>query len=248
MAVDGAFADFQHDKPYSTDGCLDIARKYADILIETDRAWNTQILKRNRYMTLENPNDFYLIIDSDEKLEGEIDPFLDNDYNAIPIIERGKLLDNRIRLIRHRAGIKYQRKHSLIWYKNRIVNQPGENNNFHVLDTCKIIHSPEKRSPARLEKDGQYIIKRQEPDSIPLPPRAIGNQKPVKPIRMKLIGRHYHGFDPEDCQEYYLKKGQCFRISRKGADQLLRDYPKDFIELEHPGKKALEDLKCQLMH
>lgn len=72
VAIDGAFTDFPHDKPYSTDGSLEVAKKYADVVVETDIPWATQVDKRNEYLKYVPDGDTVIVIDADEELWGNI--------------------------------------------------------------------------------------------------------------------------------------------------------------------------------
>lgn len=71
IAVDGAFSDFPHEKPYSTDGSLEIAEKYATV-IKTKKAWKTQVDKRNAYLKHVPDGECFIVIDADEELWGKI--------------------------------------------------------------------------------------------------------------------------------------------------------------------------------
>ena len=67
IAVDGAYKDFPHVKPFSTDGSIETAKKYATV-VETDKAWETQVDKRNAYLDLVPEGESFIVIDTDEKL------------------------------------------------------------------------------------------------------------------------------------------------------------------------------------
>jgi hypothetical protein len=72
IAIDGAFTEFplaKDEKVYSTDGCLDVARKYANQVIEVPaQGWYDQATKRTRYIR-ETPTGSYIwAIDSDEPM------------------------------------------------------------------------------------------------------------------------------------------------------------------------------------
>lgn len=68
IAIDGAYKDFPHDKPYSTDGSIDVARKYTDNVITVNKAWETQVDKRNRYVQEIPVGESFIVIDTDEVL------------------------------------------------------------------------------------------------------------------------------------------------------------------------------------
>lgn len=49
--VDGAYADYPHDEPYSTDGTLDIARRWGADVVEVTEPWRDQMHKRTAALT-----------------------------------------------------------------------------------------------------------------------------------------------------------------------------------------------------
>lgn len=67
IAVDGAFKEFPHHEPFSTDGSIEVARNYGCKLIKTDEAWETQVDKRNRYIQEVPDWESFLVIDADEE-------------------------------------------------------------------------------------------------------------------------------------------------------------------------------------
>ena len=65
IVVDGAYEKFPHQIPYSTDGSIEIAVRYADELISPRKAWKSEIEKRNAYL-IGKPGDVYLTLDGHE--------------------------------------------------------------------------------------------------------------------------------------------------------------------------------------
>jgi hypothetical protein len=75
IAIDGAYKEFLVCdttgtlKYYSTDGCLDVAKKLADICIESPAGgWPEQSDKRTRYFKAAPPGSFLFVLDADEVL------------------------------------------------------------------------------------------------------------------------------------------------------------------------------------
>jgi len=66
IAIDGPFKDFPHDTVESTNGCVELAKQYADCFIPGKEYLN-QIEKRNAYMKLANKQ-YVFVIDADEEV------------------------------------------------------------------------------------------------------------------------------------------------------------------------------------
>ena len=73
VIVDGAFKKFRHKVPWSTDGTIEIAKRYVDILIETKKPWKNEVTKRNQYL-IGKPGDFYLVMGGHEMWSGNLTP------------------------------------------------------------------------------------------------------------------------------------------------------------------------------
>ncbi len=68
LVVDGAYENFPHRDPRSTDGTIEIAEKAGAEVIRNHTAWKSQIDKRNKYLELCGPGDQILHLDCDERL------------------------------------------------------------------------------------------------------------------------------------------------------------------------------------
>jgi len=75
---DGAYEDFPHDKPYSTDGTLDVARRWGAKVIAAKRPWRDQMEKRTKTLV---PGEVIFILDADELLHTEM-PVLPDDADV----------------------------------------------------------------------------------------------------------------------------------------------------------------------
>ena len=74
IAIDGAYQEFmkygQIEKPYSTDGCIDVARSLADLYVPCPtEGWFDQPTKRNEYVKNVPVGDYFHAIDADEVIE-----------------------------------------------------------------------------------------------------------------------------------------------------------------------------------
>jgi hypothetical protein len=232
FAIDGRFHNFPGDFPWSTDGCLEIAKEFATV-IECKEPWINQIAKRNAYLTLENANDYYLIVDADEYLESAIDAALVDDVYALKV-GKDASFDWQCRLFRNIEGIKYKKKHSWIWNKDKIINQMGYNDGIKKLDYPVVIHNPDLRSEKRQEQDTQYVKDRKEPETIPYLLTPVRRGKvvyPLKDTRIICVKGPYSGFDL-DSTYISLNTGQSILVCKLKAEQLKKDYPSQFKIME----------------
>jgi glycosyltransferase involved in cell wall biosynthesis len=169
IIVDGAYKEYPHEKPYSTDGTIELIKKLARNdkridLIECKKAWKDEIEKRNACFQ-GTKGDWYLIIDSDEVLGGKtveqtgITPlrqFLetsDADCVEMPIyspFEGG--YDRAPRVFRHRDNISYRYTHYLIFYGEEL----WKTHPIDVFDGSTLWHMPHVRSKDRKEKMTEY--------------------------------------------------------------------------------------------
>lgn len=257
LAVDGAYKEFPHDKPYSTNGALEIAKQYADCVIETKEAWHDQATKRNQYLIHENENDYYFIIDADEVLSGNIPKDLKEDVYKL-FIEKptanGTLPGEYCRLIRHQSGIAYQKKHNLLMAKGMILSYPTSFMPCLDKNIVKIIHYSDKRSVKRNEKDGEYLRNREENRyhydfakldkvSHQAAPINLNSKRAI----VKFIGhREYNGFD-FDSNPVYAITGKEVDVSIRKANQLLTDFPNNWKlvkkDISEVTKEILQEVK-----
>lgn len=64
---DGAYKQYPHNEPYSTDGTLDIARKFPKVKVfECVEDWENQIEKRTAMFKEGQPGDYFFKLDGDE--------------------------------------------------------------------------------------------------------------------------------------------------------------------------------------
>lgn len=113
MVVDGAYADYPHDHPYSTDGTVEIARAYGARVVEVDRAWATQPEKRTATLVA---GEVVFVVDADEFVAGFPDLPDDADVGWVTVtspIYREPYLEPRV--FRVREGWHYDLRHHWIY-------------------------------------------------------------------------------------------------------------------------------------
>lgn len=225
LGIDGAFAGFPMFKPWSTDGCLDIAKKYCDTVIETKDPWKSQIDKRNACLTLKNESDYYLIIDSDEYFNGKM-PILKSSAYGINIDNpENNTKNEQIRIFRHRHGLKYEERHNWIWHKRTIINQPEFGSKFKKITTASIIHTPGQRPYERRLDDVTYLQKRKEFEGDVMNIMPLIEKKET--VTLKFKGVWFSGFQ-SDSSSLIVKAGDVVSVDPECAKGLLADFPKDW--------------------
>lgn len=117
VVVDGAYKNFKHDSCYSTDGTLDIAKKYAHHLFLTPDA--SEIQKRNRYL-IGIPGDIYLQVDGHEVWKGELDPTIAGNWRVrVKMSDGWHVFD---KMFRHYNGIHYEKNHYQPYVGDKPIN------------------------------------------------------------------------------------------------------------------------------
>ena len=157
IVVDGAYEGFPlyRGEPYSTDRTVELAESLGCEVIETRRTWKDQVEKRNAYLLGED-GDWYLPIDSDERLHGELFPGPDEAYRIPCQLRKHRI--PMMRIFRHQPGIKYAGAHNVISVNGRII-RPEE---LDILPNCWIEHLAEFRDRDRKERKNEYYGKQYE--------------------------------------------------------------------------------------
>jgi len=151
VVVDGAYVDFPHKRPYSTDGSLEIAKRYADMVIETKETWQDEIEKRNQYL-VGNDGDYYLMVDADEVIEGNIPKLTKDDYQIMLHRVNEKTPYPVYRIFKHRKGLQYWGTHHALWVDNELLNKKE----MPIVQDCRLIHKMSLRDNERIEAKGIY--------------------------------------------------------------------------------------------
>jgi len=115
VVVDGAYKEFPHDKPYSTDGTIEVAHELADIVIETKEAWENEEIKRSQYF-IGKEDDVYIVVDADETIQGKISEGITEDHWIL--LRRTNTPEKPYYIYRihvHKPGIRYQGTHHAVW-------------------------------------------------------------------------------------------------------------------------------------
>lgn len=162
VIVDGAYAKWPHQYPYSTDGTVEYAKQNADIVIETRRPWRTEWEKRNSYF-IGGPGDYYIVIDSDEIWTGPR-PELGTKYSnlAYHLYLRRHRKDDYMckhfdpclvfRVYRAEPDLYIYGAHNAIWKGSRLLTrEPWE-----PLPDIMLEHMAEWRSKEYLSNKGHY--------------------------------------------------------------------------------------------
>lgn len=196
VAVDGAYAEFpleKHEKPWSTDGCLDLARKEADVVIEASKCWSNQMEKRTQYIKAIPPGEYCFYIDSDEVLEGGLidKNNLERDRYSLSFyetLESGKVRETtskHFRFFKVYEDMEYKHRHFLLYRTSRIKEPTDPSSGFQTRDLfpqflksvdgkgMSIAHYPWKRGEPRLCQDGKYLLERAENKCMINPPETF---------------------------------------------------------------------------
>lgn len=149
VIVDGAYKKFPHKSPESTDGTIEIARKYADVFIPCGRKrigftpwglewnkrrqvfgairrerlapepWKSEIEKRNEYLS-GREGDVYLVVDGHEIWRGELDPTIVGNWRIK--VKRAEGDASMEKMFRHYEGIHYAETHYKLWVDGKPLN------------------------------------------------------------------------------------------------------------------------------
>jgi hypothetical protein len=171
VVVDGAYARFPHEAPWSTDATREIAWCYGAEWVPvprgTDgqpRAWHTQMEKRTAYLVGEE-GDWYLHIDADERLVGTLPPRGEGQHYAFQIHTRDMRLTWVPRLWQHRGRMRYEGSHNALWSDDQLitlqgaVKVPWEQCHFlHLSHLRSVQRQLDKRAflPGRYERERAY--------------------------------------------------------------------------------------------
>ncbi len=143
IVVDGAFADYPHNHPYSTDGTAEIATTYPQVEFVKGVEYATEATKRNVYLEMLSDGDLFLSLDSDEELiELDIDKFKEPySYLQIYLPNKRVAWQNVPRLIRYRTGMYYQ-THYLLKKDLQVFDLTNKQNG--EIEPCGTINQLER--------------------------------------------------------------------------------------------------------
>jgi len=154
VVVDGAYQGFPHEKPYSTDGTIELAREFADIVVTRESAWESETVKRNHYIQYVPEGEWWLRIDADEELEGEIPAELEGVCYRIELRRTGTSVHYPIHALfkRGKHSRIYGTHHSVWWYRTLLPKLED----IQVLPGCKIQHHGMERCKERTKAKSAY--------------------------------------------------------------------------------------------
>jgi glycosyltransferase involved in cell wall biosynthesis len=115
IVIDGAYKKFPHNKPFSTDGSIEIALKYTDKVIIPHQEWASEIIKRNQYLSLMDVGDICLVIDGHEIWKGDFNPPFGN-YRIKMLMKDG--WHSFPRMFEKEEGMEYRESHYQLFVKN----------------------------------------------------------------------------------------------------------------------------------
>ena len=176
ILVDGAYADFPHKIPWSTDGSLELVKELQKDdprikLMECKRAWADEVEKRNAYFAGKD-GDWYLVIDADERLESadettirDLKSFLASyplDYLMLDIVAQPvtPTIERYGRIFRHLPGLHYEIGHSnLIADGRMLLAEAPQYGTATLYSGLRILHLKLSRSGDRVDKKAEYYRK-----------------------------------------------------------------------------------------
>ena len=132
IVVDGAFATYPlvDGNPASTDATREVAWCYGVEWISCHtgddgrpRAWETEMEKRSSYLVGEE-GDWYLHLDTDERLIGELPELEDGAHYALAIHVAGRVVWVP-RLFQHRGWMRYEGAHNALWSDDELIHLRG---------------------------------------------------------------------------------------------------------------------------
>lgn len=168
---DGVYKDYPHDKPYSTDGTIEIvkelSKKHSNIkLVEVKEAWESQIVKRNAMFDELEEGDYFLKLDGDEYIANpeEIRKHLDCDVGWVwtfSNIYPSPYMTARI--FKYQSGMHYAGRHHWLYNGNNvfITSDQRMNLRFKHKDTpIRLFNFRDSSTVKRLAGKEQFLKNR----------------------------------------------------------------------------------------
>lgn len=168
---DGAYKDYPHEKPYSTDGTIklvkELALKYDNIkLVEVTEPWNNQIEKRTAMFEGLQEGDYFLKLDGDEYISNpeEIRNHLDSDIGwcwTFSNIYPNPYMTARI--FRYQTGLHYAGRHHWLYNGNNVFVTSDQRMNlrFNHKDTpIRLFNFRDSSTVKRTNEKRQFLLNR----------------------------------------------------------------------------------------
>lgn len=186
IVVDGAREDFPlyYDSIRSTDDTLALALEYgAEVILPSGRAWHDEVEQRNAYL-LGHPGDWYLILDADEVLYGELPNLVEpSGVYRVRVDDQG-VVKRHPRLFREDGTVRYQSTHYGIYREGRLLPVGV------AIDTLWIDNTLQ-RDVARQARRNAYRVRQWASEAARTdnghPPETWQDELP--PVAYKFIGR-----------------------------------------------------------
>jgi len=180
--VDGAYRDFPHEKPWSTDGTIELVKEMQKTdgrikLITCTNPWKDEVEKRNAYFDSEDGDaNWYLQIDADEQVAGydpETNPLeqlktylSSSELDCLSLQVRGPFRQTSIqqyaRVFRRIPRIRYEACHyNVVGDDNRYLwNEVEEGGNLLLYPGFYLLHNDHLRNPVRSRDARLYYEKK----------------------------------------------------------------------------------------
>ena len=168
---DGAYKDYPHDKPYSTDGTIklvkELALKYSNIkLVEVTEPWNNQIEKRTAMFEGLEEGDYFIKLDGDEYISNpeEIRKNLDLDVGWVWTFSN--IYPNpymTTRIFKYQKGMHYAGRHHWLYNGNNIFITSDQRMNlrFKHKDTpIRLFNFRDSSTVKRTAEKRQFLLNR----------------------------------------------------------------------------------------
>jgi len=173
---DGAFKPYPHDKPWSTDGTIELVKKLAKendkiVLHECKETWEGQIEKRTAMFSNGKAGDYFVVLDGDEYITNPEDIRLiiqtqDLDVGWAWTISNLYQDPVRIaRIIKWQEGLHFAgRHHWLFDGKNDLItSHQNMNPAYNHVDTdLRFFNFREKASFGNEQSKREFLVKRNE--------------------------------------------------------------------------------------
>lgn len=169
---DGAYKQYPHEKPYSTDGTIEIAKSFEKVKVfETDVAYENQIVKRTKMFENAREGDYIFKLDGDEYITNpeRIREFLDKGYDVI----WGWTLSNLYskptmitRIFKYQKGLHYAGRHHWLFNGNKefITSDQYRNPKFkHFQSPIRIFNFRDSSNTVR-KKDKYSFLEQRNPE------------------------------------------------------------------------------------
>jgi glycosyltransferase involved in cell wall biosynthesis len=163
LVTDGAYKDFPHEVPHSTDGTLEIARRWGAEVVECERAWQDQMQKR----TAQLREGVCFLLDADELLHTDM-PELPDDADVgwvtcvSPLYKRPFLVP---RVLRVGKGWHFEGRHHWLYDADGelVTSHTFAGKKYrHVILPVLIENARDDREPIRNDEKITYCRARRQ--------------------------------------------------------------------------------------